>query len=122
MPQCLADLEVQAVECIGLVPKVTYTLTDGRQRQRAAADGTGTVIAPLDVSGGNLVSLSNGSRTLTVLHVAHLRVLILGEETVLAVGRCQPGEYFGAPSDVVPTVELGGGADEHRHRRHRAHG
>ncbi|HUE25789.1 MAG TPA: hypothetical protein VMP89_03375 [Solirubrobacteraceae bacterium] len=107
-PQCLADLEFDAVECIGLVPKQAYTLTDGRQRQRAVADSTGAVVVPLLVSGGNLVSLSNGSRTLTVLHVAHLRVEIAGEETVIAAGRCQAGQYFGAPPNTVPTSTSAG--------------
>ena len=117
VPQCLADLEVQAVECVGLVQNETYTLTDGKQRQQAVADNTGTVVVPMLVSGGNSVALSNGSRTLTVLHVAHLKVVIDGEETVLAGGRCQPGDYFGAPpttlspstSAGVPTNATNGG-------------
>jgi hypothetical protein len=108
VPQCLADLEVQAVECIGLVPKRTYTLINGRQRQRGVADSTGVVIVPLLVSGGNAVTLSNGSRALTVLHVAHLKVVIAGAQTVLAGGRCQAGQYFGAPPTTVPVSTAAG--------------
>jgi hypothetical protein len=108
VPFCVADLEVQAVECVGLVPNRTYTLTDGRQRTQAIADTTGTAIALLAVSGGDAVSLSNGSRTLTVLHVAHLKVAIVGEETVLAAGRCQAGEYYGLPPTTVPVTTSAG--------------
>lgn len=108
VPLCVADLEVQAVQCLGLVPNETYTITDGNQRTQATADSTGTAIELLPVRGGDAVALSNGSRTLTVLHVARLKVLIVGEETALAGGRCQAGEYFGAPPSTVPTTTSAG--------------
>jgi hypothetical protein len=103
MPQCLADLEVQAVACVGLVPKQTYMLTDGRQRTRGVADPTGTVVVALKLARGDAVGLSNGSRSLTTLHVAHLQVAIGGEQTVLLGGTCQPGAYYGVPPSSAPT-------------------
>ncbi len=117
-PSCTADLELDAVQCIGLVPGRTYTLVDGRQRASAIADATGTAIAPLAIRRGDAIALSNGSRTLTTLHVAHLQVRIFGEETVVAGGTCQPGDYFGAPvsksssstSAGLPTSTATGGA------------
>src|SRR5437588_869872 len=80
LPQCAADLELQALLCDGLVAGRDYTVTDGRQRTTANADTTGSVIASLDLRGGDRVSLSNGSRILTTLHVARLRVTIDGQE------------------------------------------
>jgi hypothetical protein len=67
--------------------------------------------------GGQSVELSNASRPLTTLHVARLRAVILGDETVLAGGTCQPGEYYGAPLSTasnstaagVPTTATNGG-------------
>lgn len=97
VPSCTADLELDAVLCAGLVSGKRYTVSDGRQHAAEAADANGTVLTPLVLSGGDSVALSNGSRTLTTLHVAHLRVTILGDETVLGGGRCQPGEYYGTP-------------------------
>jgi hypothetical protein len=58
---------------------------------------------PLAVHRGDSVSLSNGARTLTTLHVANLRVAITGEQTVLSGGICQAGEYFGGPLSAAPT-------------------
>jgi hypothetical protein len=101
-PACTGDLEAKTVTCTGLVPGETYTLKDGAKSASGKADGTGTVSVPLAVKGGNTVALSNGSRTLTTLHVAHLRVAIQGNETVLSAGRCQPGEYYGPPVTTPP--------------------
>jgi hypothetical protein len=66
------------------------------------------VVVPLPVAGGDSVVLSNGSRALFVLHVAHLRVVIRGDETVLAGGRCQAGAYYGAPPTTIPTTSSAG--------------
>jgi hypothetical protein len=107
-PACIADLEAQAVACIGLVPNHSYALTDGRQRVPGAADSTGTLVEPLFVKRGDSVALSNGSRTLTTLRVARLKATILGEETVLAGGSCQPGDYFGVPLSSAPTSTSAG--------------
>jgi hypothetical protein len=94
---CTADLELQAVLCIGLVPNANYSVTDGAQNVPVVADTTGTVVTPLRVRGGDSVVLSNGSRTLTTLHVAHLRVDIIGNESALAGGSCEPGDWFAPP-------------------------
>jgi hypothetical protein len=96
-PSCSADLEFQEVACTGLVPGERYTLIDRRERFPAVADSTGLVVVPLRIHRGDSVSLSNGSRSLTTLHVAHLQVKILGEETSVAGGTCQAGDYFGTP-------------------------
>jgi hypothetical protein len=85
------------------VPGESYTLTDGARSASGTADGTGTVSVPLAVKGGDTVALSNGSRTLTTLHVAHLRAAIKGNQTVLSGGRCQPGEYYGPPVTTPPS-------------------
>ena len=104
-PTCAADLQVGAAECSGLVPGATYRVTRARGADtlRAKADKTGTVVvgpflgAP-PLSGGDVLTLSNGRRVLSTLHVAHLVAVIDGEETVLGPGsRCQPGLYYGAP-------------------------
>jgi hypothetical protein len=117
-PACIADLEAQALACIGLVPNHNYTLIDGRRRAPAAADSTGTLVEPMSVKRGDSIALSSGSRTLTTLRVAHLKVTIFGEETVLAGGTCQGGDYFGVPpisappstSAGIPTSSATGGA------------
>jgi hypothetical protein len=107
-PSCTADLEFQEVACTGLVPGERYTLIDRRERSPAVADSTGTVVGVLRVHGGDAVSLSNGSRSLTTLHVAHLKVKILGEETFLGGGKCQAGDYFGPPLTTPPTTTSAG--------------
>jgi hypothetical protein len=107
-PACTGDLEAKAVTCTGLVPGETYTLTDGTTTASAKADATGTVSVPLAIKGGDTVALSNGSRTLTTLHIAHLRVAIKGNQTVLSRGRCQPGEYYGPPVTTPPTSASAG--------------
>ena len=107
-PSCTADLEFQGVFCGGLVPGATYTLTDGGQTVTTAADSSGTLVTPIRVRGGDVVSLSNASRTLTQLHVAHLRVNILGEQDSVASGACQAGDYYGAPPADYSTTTVAG--------------
>jgi len=107
-PTCTADLEFQGVECIGLVPGERYNLIDGGERISGAADATGTIVEPLAIQGGDSIVLSNGSRSLTTLHVAHLRVGILGDESFVSAGTCQAGEYYGAPLSKVPTSTSAG--------------
>jgi hypothetical protein len=102
-PSCTGDLEAKTVTCTGLVPGEAYTLKDGTRAASAKADATGTVSVPLAINGGDTVTLSNGSRTLTTLHVSHLRAAIKGNETVLSGGHCQPGEYYGPPVTTPPT-------------------
>ncbi len=104
IPRCVADLRRGTVLCSGLVPGERYTLerSRGRVRAHARAGGAGTIEVThlpgkVPITGGDLLSLSNPSgRVLTVLHVAHLRVSIDGNQTVIASGTCQPGEYWGA--------------------------
>ena len=102
-PTCSGDLEAGTVTCSGLVPGQTYTVHDGATTASGTADSTGTVSVPLAIKRGDTVSLSNGSRTLTTLHVAHLRAAIQGDQATLASGQCQPGEYYGAPVSTPPT-------------------
>ncbi len=107
-PTCTADLQAQSVSCSGLVSGETYSVTDGRtgESHSAAADDTGTMsvtFATGALQGGDAMALSNGSRTLTTLHVAHLKVNITGEQTVLSGGTCEPGEYYAPPLSSAPT-------------------
>ena len=121
LPTCTANLRLQDVHCGGLVPGERYTLTRARGHvlRRARADFSGTIAVtslpgPTPVARGDRLTLSNrAGRRLTTLHVAHLRVAIKGDETVLAGGICQPGEYWGEPLRSLPSspsVGLGGAA------------
>jgi hypothetical protein len=107
-PSCTGDLEARTVTCTGLVPGETYRLGGGAGLAHGAADATGTVAVRLPIKGGETVTLSNGSRPLTTLHVAHLRVAIQGNQTVTSGGRCQPGEYYGPPVTTPPTSPSAG--------------
>jgi hypothetical protein len=109
-PSCSADLRAQTVRCIGLVPGTRYAVTRGRRRatKRARADGNGTLRVggfpgSTGIRGGDLLTLRNGAlRTLSTLHVAHLRVDLRGTQTVIAGGSCEPGDYWGPPLSKVP--------------------
>jgi hypothetical protein len=101
LPTCSADLEVGAALCVGLVPNSSYEITDGSQHVSGSADSTGALEVPLAVRRGDSISISNGARVLTTLHVGHLRVAILGDHGTLAGGTCQPGDYFGQPPSTV---------------------
>jgi hypothetical protein len=103
-PTCTADLGVQAVTCTGLVPGDSYTV-NGNQ---GAADDTGTIVVSMPIHRGDSLALSNGSRTLTTLHVANLQVNIVGDATKVAGGSCQAGDYYGAPLSAVPTNAAAG--------------
>ncbi len=107
-PSCRADLEVQRVSCTGLVAARRYWLITARAHATRVADGEGRISAELALHGGSTVRLKNRSRTLTTLHVAHLQVKIVGEQTVLARGRCQPGEYYGSPLRTIPISDGAG--------------
>jgi hypothetical protein len=103
-PNCTADLEFATVTCTGLVFQRAYTFTDGSSQVTAGADDTGTAVAQFShIGGGDTISVSNGSRTLTTLHVAHLQVTIDGDSSALASGTCQAGDYYGAPLNQVST-------------------
>ena len=109
-PLCTADLRAQAVRCSGLVRHARYTLTRGRGHvvRQVRADGNGSAgfagfRGTPGIRGGDLFTLTNGSRrVLTGLHVAHLRVDITGNQTVIASGTCEAGNYYGAPLSDVP--------------------
>jgi hypothetical protein len=102
-PSCTANLEAQAVSCDGLVTGERYTLSRGRALRHLRADANGAVHAALAIRGGEQVRLVNSAgRTLTTLHVAHLRVRVNGDQSVLASGSCQPGDYYGAPVSSPP--------------------
>ena len=113
-PTCTADLEAQAVSCSGLVPGENYTATDTRtgSAQGATGDSQGTIDVSFPtgtLQGGDAVTLSNGSRDVTTLHVSHLKVAINGEQSVLAGGSCEAGEL------LRPAAR--GGSDQPRGRR-----
>jgi hypothetical protein len=113
---CTADLQFGEALCTGLVPGARYSVTRARGAVKlsAAADGAGALlVGPFHgvppLKGGDVLTLSDGRRTLTTLHVAHLRAVIDGAETVLGPGsRCQPGLYYGAPPSVLATSSTAG--------------
>ena len=107
-PSCLADLELEAAACTGLVPGETYRVSDSLERVSGTADSTGTLVVPLLVFRGDSVRLSNRFRTLTTLHVANLRLKIFGNETFASGGSCQPGEYYGQPLSKPPSSATAG--------------
>ena len=99
-PTCTAYLRIQAVTCLGLVPRARYRLA-GRHA-RAGAGGS-IFVAGLRLHRGQALSLVNAAgRHLTTLHVAHLRVDIVGRETVISGGTCQPGDFYGPPLHRPP--------------------
>ncbi|HEV3056223.1 MAG TPA: hypothetical protein VGX45_16290, partial [Solirubrobacteraceae bacterium] len=107
---CAADLGMQMVSCSGLVPGGSYTIADGSQHlsgtATAAAAGPavpGTVTEPLTIHRGDTVTLSNGSRVLTTLHVANLQVHITGDAPAVTGGKCSPDQYWGGPLAAAPT-------------------
>jgi hypothetical protein len=102
-PSCTANLEAQTVRCDGLVPGERYTVERGRSRRDVRGDGNGEVHLALALRGGDQVALVNSAgRTLTTLHVAHLRAHVVGDDSALASGTCQPGDYYGAPVSRPP--------------------
>ncbi len=110
-PACTADLTAQTVTCSGLVPGNPYALTDGGQTVGRSADDTGTVVAQMTLHRGDAVGLSNGSRTLTTLHVANLQVSINDANPgVVAGGTCSPDQYWGGPLSSEPTNTSAGEA------------
>ena len=115
-PACTAELRLQAAQCSGLVPGDRYTLTRsrGHLERSGKANVNGVATFALGSRGGDVLTLTNSSRrTLTALHVAHLRVAIDGNETVIASGTCQPGDYWGpalTSEPASPAVDYGGAA------------
>ncbi len=104
-PTCTAFLRIQTVRCSGLVPRAQYHLVRGaRTLGRGHAGSAGSVtIGGLPVRGGDVVTLLNAAgRGLTSLHVAHLRVDLVGSETAVASGTCEGGDYWGPPVSKPP--------------------
>jgi hypothetical protein len=104
-PTCTAFLRIRTVRCSGLVPGARYHLARrGRTIGHGRAGSAGAVtIGGLPVRGGDVVTLINAAgRHLTSLHVAHLRVDLIGNETAVASGSCQGGDYWGAPVSKPP--------------------
>ena len=105
LPSCTADLQLGAAGCSGLVPGARYGVTRARggDTLHATADKKGTIfVGPFrgapPLTGGDVLTLSNGQRVLSTLHVAHLVAVVDGEQTVLSAGsRCQPGLFYGFP-------------------------
>jgi hypothetical protein len=102
-PACTADLTHKTVRCQGLVPGRRYSLHDGHKRASASANRNGVLFRRLAVKQGDVVALSNRSRTLTTLHVAHLHVTVKGSQTTASGGHCEPGDYYGAAPTKAPT-------------------
>jgi hypothetical protein len=113
-PSCTGDLQSALVRCSGLVPGARYAITRSRAHAivhgRASDNGSlraGGFHGPPALIGGDVLRLANDAgRTLTVLHLAHLRVHINGNETAVASGNCEAGDYYGA-SLTSPPVGLG---------------
>ena len=94
-PQCTAYLRLGSVRCTGLVARARYKL--GRRHATAGSDGA-IFVRGLRLHGGQQLALINrAGRRLTTLHVAHLRVAIIGNQTRIASGICQPGDFYGPP-------------------------
>lgn len=118
-PTCTANLRSERVSCTGLVPGTRYTLTRRRGhasatvRARANRHGATVDVAfpgSRGLAGGDVVTVSNAAhRTLTALHVAHLRVDILGAQTTIASGTCEPGDYYGR-APAAPPIDAAVGA------------
>lgn len=104
-PACTAFLRIRTVRCSGLVPRATYRLLRrGRTLGHGRAGSAGAVtVGGVPVRGGDVVTLVNAAgRRLTSLHVARLRVDLVGDQTVVASGSCQPGDYWGPPISKLP--------------------
>ena len=108
LPTCVADLESGRVGCDGLVAGESYTLRDGSKVMHVRADAVGQVVVAPGVREGDLVSVANSARTLTTLHVARLKVHILGTSPIIAAGHCAPGEYWRGPLTTAPTNAFAG--------------
>lgn len=94
-PECTAYLRIESVRCTGLVAHARYKL--GSRHARADSDGA-MFVSGLRLHGGQQLALTNrAGRRLTTLHVAHLRVAVIGNQTRIASGVCQPGDFYGPP-------------------------
>jgi hypothetical protein len=109
-PICIANLRAQSVRCTGLVPHAAYAVVRRRDHavRRASADRRGSILlgdfpGNIGIKGGDVLALRRAhGRTLTILHVARLRVDVNGNETIAAGGTCEPGDYWGPPLAAAP--------------------
>ena len=108
LPTCVADLETGRVGCTGLVPGESYALSARGRTATGRADALGEVVAAMRIKEGEQVSLSNGATTLTTLHVARLRVHILGSSSRVTRGTCSAGDYWREPLFTAPTNSFAG--------------
>lgn len=116
-PTCTADLQAQTVSCGGLVPLSRYTLrrSHGRKVQnvKIATNWAGAftkAVAGKRLSGGDVIAVRNRSgRTITTLHVAHLRVDLVNNKSVLSSGNCEPGRYYGQRLTASPPTSAQAG-------------
>jgi hypothetical protein len=112
-PTCTAFLRIRSVRCSGLVPRAHYRLLRGGHTLGAGHAGrAGSVtLSGLTVAGGDVLTLVNAAgRRLTSLHVAHLRVDLVGNQTAVASGTCQAGDYWGPPvakPPIGPSIGVG---------------
>ena len=110
-PTCTADLRAQTGELRLIGPRARYALTRLRRhavrRGRANSDGLVRISGfpgHVGVTAADVLELANGAgRALTVLHVAHLRVALHGEQTPIAGGTASPETIWGQPPATVPT-------------------
>jgi hypothetical protein len=115
-PSCTADLRSQSVSCTGLHPGSRYAITrrrgDATVRSRADWDGRSRfprLPGSRAIEGGDVLTLRNRARRrLTTLHVAHMRVDVKGEQTVLSGGTCEPGDFYGPPVSQPPISDAVG--------------
>lgn len=105
-PSCTAFLRIHSVRCAGLVAGAGYRIAS--RAVHAGRDGT-LFAGALALRGGRALTLVNAAgRRLTTLHVAHLRVDLIGSQTVIASGVCQPGDFYGRPLTHAPTASTVG--------------
>jgi hypothetical protein len=107
-PTCTAFLRIRTVRCAGLVPRAHYRLLRGGRALGQGRAGVGgaagaVTISGLPVHGGDVLTLVNlAGRRLTSLHVARLRVDLIGNQTAVSSGSCQAGDYWGRPVSKPP--------------------
>ena len=114
IPSCTADLSRQTLSCTGLVSGESYTIThrsvSGAKAVTHAQSHGGGLFEHATVKGGDTFAVTNSARTLTTLHVARLKVHLVGNSGGVKTGRCSPGEYWGSPQFFAPPGYYGGGA------------
>ena len=106
VPHLHGRSRLQTVPAQGSCPAVRTRSPTGREAclgdgDRLAPVSPGTVHRAAAIRRGDTVTLSNGSRVLTTLHVANLQVQSTAA-TMPAGGKCSAGRVLG-PLDAAPT-------------------